>query len=145
MAFDVNTVSYTYVLAGALTVAAGTIFYPVGRNFELVRLDALVGTVPTGTGSVTAAFKKNGTLVSGATVVVPVGGVANQAYTTVPALPIAKSGQNSTYANVLSPITPNYAPLATLAPGDEWSIDVTVVGGTVAGSNLSVTCTFSVA
>lgn len=125
------TVAYSAVPALVLPFAA-----------DLVSVDLVVGTAPTGA-TILANVKQNGTALfsgSGRPTIAISGTAATQV---VPAAPVAQSGQNTTYANVITASVPNFVPLAVGAKGDVFTIGIDQIGSGTAGSNATFALTFA--
>jgi hypothetical protein len=139
--FDQSAIVFPINVAGALTVANGTAHIPVPCNADLVAVYANANTAPTGA-SLNLRLNKNGA--SALTLNIAAG--ANKASSTIQ-FPInsGSAGVDDSQPNYLSglnyiyPEMPNATALASFVPGDTISLDVTQVGSTVAGSDLSVT------
>jgi len=108
------TAALVFSVPGAVAVATGAarVYNPTGASLTLLTARASVGTAPTGANLI-AVIKKNGS-------------------TTVETLTIT-AGSNATSRTTLS---------ASLADGDYLTVDVTQVGSTVAGSDLTVQIEF---
>jgi hypothetical protein len=148
--FDQSIFTLKFFVSGGLSVANGVEFTPIPVNADLVRIDAYAGTAPTGTNVLTVRVNKNGTGIQTFSFVA----AAQKAVVTL-AYPVTSgtTGIDDSQPNLTAPsgntgfnyILPEFPGLVTLGsfiPGDNVSVDVTVVGGTIAGSNLSALLTF---
>lgn len=137
-------------VSGALTVAAGALKYTVPFDSEIVRVDATVGTAPTGAAAI-FDVNKNGTTIFtnqanrptiaiGASAATPVKVTRGVAVNPGP----GTNQPNDTgvgYVNVVAGVVPNDTPVGAFAAGDTVSVDVDQIGSTVAGSNAVITLT----
>lgn len=141
----------TVPVTQATLTAVFTVSPPVILPFaaDLVQVDLTAGTAPTVTtliGNVKQALAAAGTAASAAASLFSGAGrptIAVGAFvapSVVAAAPVAKSGQNATYANIISASVPNYAPLASGAAGDQFQVGFDQVG--TAGANALFTLTF---
>jgi hypothetical protein len=148
--FDQSSLIIPITVAGGLTVANGASPIPLPCNADLVAVYAYAATAPTGATQLALRINKNGTSVQTLSFVA----ASNKAAVTI-AYPLSAglTGIDDAQPNLTAPgtntgfnyilgETPNPAVLGSFNAGDTVSLDVTAVGSTVAGSNLSVSLYF---
>lgn len=103
-----------FSMAGTLTVKTGTLRVPIhGGTFDIISIDAMVGTAPTGASAI-VDVNKNGTTVYGTQ--------ANR--------PTIAAGTTDATVGAHS--------VTSVTSGDYLTVDVDQIGSTVAGADLVV-------
>lgn len=108
-----------YTVSGTLTVQTGAVRLYFGQNATIRRINAGVGTAPTGT-SLIIDVNKNGTTL------------------------FSTQGNRPTIAVSTFSDTENLPDVVSVSAGDYLTVDIDQIGSTIAGENLTVTIEYTV-